>query len=126
MTVRRQWLLIGVAFLAACALVPIVPLFTGVDGRLVMSGGPAGAMDNRPVPHRTVLALDVTSHKVLAHAVTDGAGRFSLSLAPGPYLLEAPGIPFPDGSGGRPGAWPKPYSVGLFGRTRATLVILAR
>jgi len=134
---RRQWILIGVAFIAICALIPLVPRFTGIDGQLVMSGGPMAengrpAFDNRPVPHRTVLVLDAETQKVAASAVTDDFGRFSMRVDPGHYLLKAPGIPLPESStglggvGGQPGSGPSPCAVGLFGHTNATLVIRVR
>ena len=129
-------ILIGVAFVAICVLIPLVPRFTGIDGQLVMNGGPLAAngrpaFGNRPVPQRTVIVLDAETTKVVASAVTDDAGRFSMRIDPGHYLLEAPGIPDgePDafgGVGGQPGAGPLPYAVSLFGHTNATLVIRVR
>jgi hypothetical protein len=136
MSVRRQWILIAVVFVVGVALIPLVPLLTGIDGQLVAYGGPmAGndrpAIDNEPVPHRTILVLKADTQEVVATTVTDAAGRFSVRVAPGRYLLEAPGVPYPGPTAvgevaGSPGAGPSPCAVGLFGHAQATLVIPIR
>jgi hypothetical protein len=102
-SVQRQWVLIGAAFVAVCALIPLVPLLTGIDGQLVMSGGTQAADAHpRPVPHRTVLVLDLETRKVAAMAVTDASGHFSCASHPVSTCSKHPAFRCPTKSAANP------------------------
>ena len=81
-----------------------------------------------PVPNRTIIVTRPGSREIVAQAVTDEDGRFSVAVEPGHYeLLTPPLRPSPPPSDAvSPGAGPTPVSVGLFGHSDAELVILIR
>ena len=121
MTLQRLTVIVVTTGIAiAAVMILAVPRLTGVDGQVIASGGPAGLAD-RPYPHRTVLALDPETKRVVAQAVADAQGRFELSLAPGPYLLVSRGT-----VEGIPWIGPLRVQVGLFGHTHARLIALLR
>ncbi len=113
---RLTVIVVTVGIAVALLMILVVPRFTGIDGRVIADGGPPGFVGG-PIPHIAVRALDPETKHVVAQTVTDSRGRFALSLAPGPYLLEARS---------RPEIRPLRVHVGLFGHTDVTLVAILR
>ena len=130
MSARRQWLFIGIAFALACALIPLVPLFTHVSGQVVWQGGMvprAGTASSsyHPYPHVTVLVREADGERVVAQGVADDQGNFSINVGPGHYLLDPVPVAYPDGGHGPFGPM-SPCTVLPFADARVRIVCIAR
>jgi hypothetical protein len=80
------------ALLLATADAMTAPIATGISGIVHVSPahpGPQriGESGQKPMAGAKVQMLDANQH-VVAHAVTDAEGKFSVALAPGDYSVE--------------------------------------